>query len=555
MRLKTLYLENFGPFKEYEVEFPTESKSCILITGKNNAGKTTIIRGINLISSALHFARRSSKPIGKQLFKKDIQDINIQKMIHKFESCKATIEATFDNEKTIKITLDGSDNTAMCYIPEYTHTSMSQLFGFLPPLGQLAEQEAMLTEVHLRRYINSSLAPHHLRNHIYHFFTREQYLHIKEIIRDTWEGVELQDCEYDIPSGLFTFMYKEGQFINEIAWAGQGFQIWLQIVTHLVRLSHHPILLLDEPEIFLHPKKQHDLIQLLQDHYSGCAIIATHSSELMNNIDISHIVYIQKDTLKSTIKKTSDRESLERIRRNVGSSFNLHASQFEDVESLLVTEHQLDYDIIHKLASHCKIIKKTQNVRLSGFSRWKDYVHYRDAYFIYFGRQIECSMLLDRDFYPSDYLDSISDTLKASKVKITFTPGKEIENLFLEEDFLVSLLPKEANPVSLHEFLDQIYHREHEVCKSKYVEFAKDFSEINKHKTYSTILADISPKFDSIWMDKSKRHNLIPGKVTLAEIRDFFRVHYRINLATSLLTAELSLRRKTFVEEFLAQIL
>ena len=75
-------------------------------------------------------------------------------------------------------------------------------------------------------------------------------------------------------------------------------------------------------------------------------------------------------------------------------------------------------------------------------------------------------MLLDRDYYPSDYLDSIRDTLKASKVKIAFTPGKEIENLFIEEDFLVSLLPKEADPVSLHEFLDQIYHREHEICKS-----------------------------------------------------------------------------------------
>lgn len=78
MRLNTLYLENFGPFKEYQVEFPAESKSCILITGKNNAGKTMLIRSINLISNALHFAGRSTKPIERQLFKKDIQDINIQ---------------------------------------------------------------------------------------------------------------------------------------------------------------------------------------------------------------------------------------------------------------------------------------------------------------------------------------------------------------------------------------------------------------------------------------------------------------------------------------------
>ena len=50
-------------------------------------------------------------------------------------------------------------------------------------------------------------------------------------------------------------------------------------------------------------------------------------------------------------------------------------------------------------------------------------------------------MLLDRDYYPSDYLDSISNTLKSAKVRITFTPRKELENIFLEEDFIVSLLP------------------------------------------------------------------------------------------------------------------
>jgi predicted ATP-binding protein involved in virulence len=144
MRLKTLYLENFGPFKEYEVEFPTESKSCILITGKNNAGKTTIIRAISLINSALHFAKRSTKQIEKQLLKKDIQNIN--RLIHKFQPRKAIIEATFDNEKVITVTLDGSSNLAFCEIPAYTPSSMSTLFGFLPPLGQVAENETWRRE-------------------------------------------------------------------------------------------------------------------------------------------------------------------------------------------------------------------------------------------------------------------------------------------------------------------------------------------------------------------------------------------------------------------------
>jgi hypothetical protein len=554
MRLKRLNLENFGPFEDYEVEFPTDSKACILLTGKNNAGKTTIIRGLKLISSALKFAKGSPSPVTRQLLKKDTSNIKVNRLVHEFIG-EAKIEATFDNEKSVSVLLDSSDGSVTCNIPAYSHSSMSDLFGFIPPLGQLVEEEKLLTETHLLNYIDTAIAPHHLRNHLYHFFTPEEYLHIKEILRETWEGVELHECKYDIPSGFLTCVYNEGHFYNEIAWCGQGLQIWLQIITHLVRLSHYPILVLDEPEIFLHPKKQHDLIQLLQNHYNGCAIMATHSSELMNNVDISHIIYVQKDSKRSIIRKTSDRNSLEKIRRNIGSSFNLHASQFEDVESLIATEHQLDYDIIRKLAIQCGMTKKTQNIKLSGFSAWKDSVHFRDAYSMYFGRSIECSVLLDRDYYPKVHLDSIRDSLLASKVKITFTPGKEIENLFLEEDFLVTLLPQNADPSKLHNLLDQIYDREREACKSKYAEFAKDYSPANKGKTYTTVLSEISIMFDSNWRNKSTRHNLIPGKNTLAEVRDFFRVQYHINLTTSLLMDKLASSRKTFVKEFLSQIL
>jgi predicted ATP-dependent endonuclease of OLD family len=555
MRLRKLYLENFGPFKNYEVEFPADSSSCILITGKNNAGKTTIIRGLKLISSALKFAGSSPRPIIRELLKKDVRNIDINRMVYQFEAHEATIEATFDNEKSIKVSLDTSNQSIYCEIPPHTHASMSRLFSFLPPLGQLAEQETLLTEKYLLNSLDSSLAPLHLRNHLYHFFSPGQYQQIKEILRDTWEGVELQDCEYDLASGLLTCIYREGLFYNEIAWAGQGLQIWLQIITHLVRLAEYPVLVLDEPEIFLHPKKQHDLIQLLQDHYAGCAIIATHSSELMNNVDISHIIYVQKDSTRSILRKTSDKNALEKVRRNIGSSFNFHASQFEDVEALLMTEHDLDYDVIQKLAFHCGIPIKTQNIKLMGFSHWKDYVHYIDAYYTYFGRHVECSILLDRDYYPEDYLNSIRDTLLASKVKIAFTPGKEIENLFLEQDFLATLLPKEANSVDLFKFLDRIYEGQREMCKSKYAEFARDYSPDKKGKTYSTVLAEISPFFNSNWSDTAQRHNLIPGKPTLAEVRDFFRLKYRINLTTSLLTQKLSSRRRTFVEEFLSQIL
>ena len=333
-------------------------------------------------------------------------------------------------------------------------------------------------------------------------------------------------------------LYGENSIFHEIAWAGQGLQIWLQIVTHMVRLSNTSTLVLDEPEIFLHPKKQHDLIQALREYYNGTIVMATHSSELMNDVDISHIIHVQKDVRRTKILHISDRNALEKIRGSIGSSFNLIASQFEDVDLLIATEHQLDYEIVQQLASGYSINIKNQNVRISGFNNWKDCLHYKKAYSLFFGKQVRCSLLLDRDYYPQDYLDTIENELTSHKIKVVFTPGKEIENLFLEEKLLKTIIPK-GDSKELEDFLDEIYKNEYDNCFSRYVEFHHQFSAERKGKAYSSTYRNLKPSFDANWNDKKKRHNLIPGKSMLAKLRVFFKDHYNMTLPTSLLTKRL----------------
>jgi len=554
MKLKELHLYNFGPFEDYSLEFPSDAKSCILITGKNNAGKTTIIRALRLISSALKSAKYSPTPLVRELPKKDTKDIDISSMIYRFEEGQADIQAVFDNGKTITVLLDSTKNSITCVLPPHIHSSLSQQFGFLPPLGQLAQREKLLDQGYVMKTIDTTLAPQHLRNHLYHLIDDDQYSLIQQILKETWEGIQLQKTECDRSSAFLTCLYEDGDFCAEIGWAGQGLQIWLQILIHLVRLSEHPVLILDEPEIFLHPEKQNDLIQLLQNYYSGTAIIATHSTELMSNVDITHIIHVQKGTTKAKLRKSSDLHAIESIRKSIGSSVNLYATQFEDVDSLLFTEHKTDYDILVMFASHFGINKKTQNIRLSGSSQWKHYADYRKAYKTFFGKDIECSILLDKDYYPADFHESIIHDLQSKNVKITFTPGKEIENLFLEQDFLVELLPKNASRQELDDYLDKIYEQEEAMCFLKYAEFAKGYSDRYRAKDISTVYAEIRPNLASIWNDKSQRHNLIKGKDALAKVRDYFRSHYHNNLTTLFLANELAKRRKEFVRRFVSSI-
>jgi predicted ATPase len=50
---------------------------------------------------------------------------------------------------------------------------------------------------------------------------------------------------------------------RELFWAGDGMQIWLQILFHAYRQRRVDTLVLDEPDVFLHPDLQRRLIHIL----------------------------------------------------------------------------------------------------------------------------------------------------------------------------------------------------------------------------------------------------------------------------------------------------
>ena len=67
MKIHSLILRNFGPFTNYEVQFPSDDRAFVLLTGKNNAGKTSLLRALWLVDGALKLANGSIKPIDRSL--------------------------------------------------------------------------------------------------------------------------------------------------------------------------------------------------------------------------------------------------------------------------------------------------------------------------------------------------------------------------------------------------------------------------------------------------------------------------------------------------------
>ena len=417
MKLRRLILNNFGPYSYYDVEFPSDNRAFVLITGKNNAGKTSLIRALRLIDGALKLSRHSGICTDMPLKGAYIRDLYLRRLIHGFDNGEAEITAVLDTGREIKVHIASDKELITGNLPPRTPKSYQSLFGFIPPLGQIREEERPLDKQYILQYIDTNLAPLHFRNHIRQLFNDSQFDLLKKIIYETWNNVILGKIGYDINNNLLSCPYTEEGITGEISFAGQGFQIWLQIMTHLIRLSDCSTVILDEPEIFLHPEKQHKMIHTFREYFTGSMIIATHSSELMNEVDFSHIIHIQHGAEHSKFISTQNRKSLEDIRQEVGSSFNLIASQFEDVDRLIFTENTQDYDILREIANAYKSVVRTHNVPISGLSKWTNAISFKNAYKMLFGRDTRFSIMLDKDFYPKEYLNDIIKELSRNGIR------------------------------------------------------------------------------------------------------------------------------------------
>ena len=63
MKIKQIKLNKFGPFYNYTLNLETKDEVCLLITGKNNEGKSNIILALKLIDAAFKVINKKKKEI------------------------------------------------------------------------------------------------------------------------------------------------------------------------------------------------------------------------------------------------------------------------------------------------------------------------------------------------------------------------------------------------------------------------------------------------------------------------------------------------------------
>ena len=139
----------------------------------------------------------------------------------------------------------------------------------------------------------------------------------------------------------------ENRVDRELCWAGFGFQVWLQILTHIINSAEANVVVVDEPEIYLHPDLQHKLFQLLKTTNQQ-TILATHSAEMVNEAEHDEVIIVNK-ARKSAVRVT-DIDGLQEALFSIGAAQNIHLSRLSRGRKILFLEGD-DFRLLRRFAA------------------------------------------------------------------------------------------------------------------------------------------------------------------------------------------------------------
>lgn len=350
-----------------------------VLVGPNNSGKSTIVGAFRILYEGLRKARAKSPDrveidgemtVGYWI---DIDDLPVaaENIFHDYDDSKSA---------RVQFQLSNGNSLALCFpergscvlVPE-TEGRIARSprefkaafdfdIAFVPILGPVELHEPLYAKEAARRALLTTGASRNFRNIWFHY--PEGFEQFREMVQSTWPGMDIERPELSEDGRHLLMFCPEERLPREVCWAGYGFQVWCQMLTFIVKGAGASLLVIDEPDIYLHSDLQRQLVALLRD-LGPDVLIATHSTEIISECDPGALLNVNKRSRVAT--RIRDAYQLRQVFAALGSNLNPTLTQLTKTRRVVLVESAAAFQVLSPLARTLGMRRIANRADFAGF--------------------------------------------------------------------------------------------------------------------------------------------------------------------------------------------
>ena len=357
VRIESISFQHYKALEKFKLDLDRVN----LLTGANNAGKSTVVGALRALAIALRTARSKSperlviggiRQLGYRISQRALP-ISLENVATNYAEGDSCVTFVLSDGNRLILQFDQEEGCVL--LPDSPGAAVTTPSAFrarfpldltvVPVLGAVEHRELLLEEDTVNAALATPRASRHFRNYWYR--RRKEFEPFADLVASTWPGMVLKAPEFNPMSKELTMFVSEDRIDRELNWVGFGFQIWCQLLTHLVRAAPESLVVVDEPEIYLHPDIQRKLLHVLKG-LNVNILLATHSAEILSEADPGDVVIIDKR--RRHAERLKDIKGVQRAVAILGSQQNLVLASLVRNRRVLFTQNQRDFLLLRHLA-------------------------------------------------------------------------------------------------------------------------------------------------------------------------------------------------------------
>lgn len=530
-----------------------------ILVGPNNSGKSTIIGAVRALACALRVARSrapksldlSDGPVLGYRISEESLPISLENIHTDYGARDSKVTFNLSNKNKLHLVFPSDEGCLL--VPEVEGGAVTSAAKFrryfplklavVPVLGPVEHREIRRERDTVVSWLSTHRASRHFRSYWYHF--PEYFENFAELVRGTWPGMEVQPPEIsDVTTGELSMFCLEERMTRELYWAGFGFQVWCQLLTHLCRAHESSLVVIDEPEVYLHPDVQRQLIGILRD-LGPDVLLATHSTEIMSEADPCDIVLIDKR--RQSFERLRNVDGVQRAMDSVGSIQNITLTSLARNRRVLFVEGEGDFRLLRRFARRLGRTDLAAGFGITalesgGFGSWQRITTLAEGIGQALGTQLMIGAVYDRDYYCAEEIKAVRDSLSHGLALSHVHTRKEIENYLLipaaldraitraAADRVARTGDKNVELIQSMDLLDAITSPLKDYVQSQLIARRTNFLR-STGRDAADLTRETLILFSERWDNLDTRLEIVPGKEVIRLFRDKVRETLGISLS------------------------